>query len=423
MGPPGGPGLYVENYDALRALDATIWPSGYQAVVGGYNNVGDGGFGVFFYSPAASNDDNDGTILAPTNAIGRWFRIYSGAVDVRWFGAVGDGATNDATAIQNAINYLEGTDNGGALYLPANEYLIETAISIAGTKNLRVFGDGWGPGGTVISVSGAINGLEMGSGSADRTVDLRIEGMHIQGDDTDTPIGIVVNRLHDIVLNDIKLTAFTVAGVDMNMAYNNRLNDLTIDGCDRGIIIDENNEYTRIENCKFLRCPNIGLHFRNGSCSGSKVINCRFEANDIALKLDAGTVENMESFGVIGCYFKDQVSANCRFGTDASAFFIDSLLFQNNEIKAGTVSAATNTVEFDLCRKPTLIGNTFNSANVVTSANVVDLVDLGNTYNSSTPPTELQFGNPDGLFAKLPTSDPAVTDQLWNDGGVVSVSP
>src|SRR5690348_5897414 len=73
MGPPGGNGLYVTNYDALRALDASQWPDGYQAVVGGYEEVNDGGWGLFVYVPSSTTSDNDGTVLEPTNGTGRWF--------------------------------------------------------------------------------------------------------------------------------------------------------------------------------------------------------------------------------------------------------------------------------------------------------------------------------------------------------------
>lgn len=423
MGPPGGPGLFVENYNALRALDATVWPQGYMATVGGHTNAGDGGFGVFMYIPTSTEDDNDGTILEPTNSIGRWTRLYVGPLSVQWFGAVADGATDDSTAIQNAIDYIESLTEGGELYLPAGDYALESALAISGLVNLHFFGAGWGPTGTRLMPTGVINCLEMGSGSADRTVDLRIENLAIVGDDTDTTIGIVVNRLHDMLINRVKIQDFVVGGVDMNMAYNNRLNDVIITNCERGMIIDENNEFTRLENCVISFCGSIGIHFRNGSCSGSKIMHCRFEHNDIAIQVDAGTVEVANAFGVIGCYFKDQASENCLFGTDASAFALNSLLFQNNEIKAGLGSAAANNVTFDRCNKVTLIGNDFNTCDVITTVNVTNLIDLGNTYTSSAQPTEVQFGNPDGnLQAHVPTTDPTTTDQIWSDSQVMTLS-
>lgn len=58
-------------------------------------------------------------------------------VSVKEYGAVGDGTTNDTTAIQNAANALS---TGGTLYFPAGTYIIGTAIFI--NSNTLVLGDG-----------------------------------------------------------------------------------------------------------------------------------------------------------------------------------------------------------------------------------------------------------------------------------------
>jgi hypothetical protein len=83
-----------------------------------------------------------------------------------------------------------------------------------------------------------------------------------------------------------------------------------------------------------------------------------------------------------------------------------------------------NNVTFDRCDSPVSMSNTFNNCNVITTANCAGLVDLGNSYVASAVPTVVQLGNQSGnLSATLPAVDPAVTDELWNDGGIVTVSP
>lgn len=423
MGPPGGPGTYVNSLALLRLLDPTSFPDGYMAQVAGYAEPGDGGGGIFQYIITATDADNDGTIVEPSTGNGRWFRIYSGAVNVKWFGAPPDGSTDALAAVQAAIDFVESLATGGQVFVPAGTYFLSGSLEVSGLVGIHIFGEGWGPTGSAFITDTNILMLHLGDGGADRTADVKVSDLRFDGDGA-AEIGIQVDRLHQILLDRVRIEECTVAGVDMNMAYNNELRDLYIDGCDRGVIIDENNEYTLIFRCKVYNSATAGIHFRNGSCSGSKVMFCDIESNQVGIKVDAGSVEGVESMGIIGNYFKDQVADNCLFGTDVSTLWIDSLLFQNNEIKAGTAGPGTNTVTFDRCRKPVSMCNTFNDCDVVTDVTVVDLVDLGNTYNGSNVPTVVQLGNQgDNLSVQVPTVDPAVTDEIFSNSGVLEVSP
>jgi len=61
-------------------------------------------------------------------------------ISVKDFGAVGDGLTNDLTAIQNAIAALSG---GGTLYFPAGNYFVTGKIEIT-ANGVSILGDGRG---------------------------------------------------------------------------------------------------------------------------------------------------------------------------------------------------------------------------------------------------------------------------------------
>lgn len=63
-----------------------------------------------------------------------------GAISVKAYGAVGDGTTNDTTAIQAAINAA--IASGKALFLPAGTYLLSAQLSI--TSALTIYGEGYG---------------------------------------------------------------------------------------------------------------------------------------------------------------------------------------------------------------------------------------------------------------------------------------
>jgi hypothetical protein len=83
-------------------------------------------------STSITNDPGQGLFVAPasapTGASGAWVRSYSGALNVKWFGAIGDGTTDDTTAIQRAINYacLLGV---AKIFFPSGIYLV-TNLSI-----------------------------------------------------------------------------------------------------------------------------------------------------------------------------------------------------------------------------------------------------------------------------------------------------
>lgn len=66
-------------------------------------------------------------------------RIYAGAIDVRSYGAVGDGSTDDTAAITNAISALPA--NGGTVYFPAGNYLISRTINITDNKDVTLRGE------------------------------------------------------------------------------------------------------------------------------------------------------------------------------------------------------------------------------------------------------------------------------------------
>ena len=61
------------------------------------------------------------------------------SVSVKDFGAVGDGVTDDTTAIQAAVNATI-TNSGGNLFLPSGTYLISSALSIPSSSGWRIYG-------------------------------------------------------------------------------------------------------------------------------------------------------------------------------------------------------------------------------------------------------------------------------------------
>jgi len=115
----------VPSVDGLRASPVR---SGSMMTLG-YYAESDGGGGIFAWSAASTAADNGGTIICPTGhtTAGRWVRVWSDEINVRWFGARGNGVADDYAAIvaaQSALGFA-----GGTLFFPAGTYNVSQHLT------------------------------------------------------------------------------------------------------------------------------------------------------------------------------------------------------------------------------------------------------------------------------------------------------
>lgn len=137
-----GDAIYANTVAALKAVPVTDLLNGQQCHVASYSTVGDAGGGKWVYVAGSSATETVGTIVAPNSGTGRWFRVFDGVVNAKWFGAKGDGVTDDTSAINAAITFVSATQNGGVVFLPAGTYL---AVGIAMKANVTLQGEGRKP--------------------------------------------------------------------------------------------------------------------------------------------------------------------------------------------------------------------------------------------------------------------------------------
>ncbi len=109
----------------------------------------DGRSGHFKWSSAnhaadVTADTQSGIYVAPgsdlTGASGAWVRQHEGAVNVRWFGAVGDDIFNDAIPFQSAFDFA--FDNGKSVFIPVGDYRIESQLNYR--PYVHIYGEGTG---------------------------------------------------------------------------------------------------------------------------------------------------------------------------------------------------------------------------------------------------------------------------------------
>ena len=103
-----------EAYTVSTIADLASVPSSYTTAI--VKDLDRGG--TFIWS--STGTANDGTVF--TGATGYWTRQYSGAVNVKWFGAKGDGVTDDTT-ISNLVFSLYKD-----VYYPIGNYLISGVV-------------------------------------------------------------------------------------------------------------------------------------------------------------------------------------------------------------------------------------------------------------------------------------------------------
>lgn len=103
----------------------------------GYYESGDGGGGpvrVWKHSGVAGTYvDNGGSIIVPTGGDGSaaWLWDHSGPVNVKWFGAKGDGVSDDTVAIQNSVEKFK------SVIIPQGIYKITSGIDFSYTDYIE----------------------------------------------------------------------------------------------------------------------------------------------------------------------------------------------------------------------------------------------------------------------------------------------
>lgn len=130
---------HVSDLASLRAAT----PEGNAGVIlAGRTARGDGGGGLFYHDPADTTSQDDGALTVVTGGGKRFKRVFSGAYDVRWFGAKGDGVADDTAAIQAAIDAAISFGLGASVFVPRGTYRLTSTPTIAAVQGLRFTGSG-----------------------------------------------------------------------------------------------------------------------------------------------------------------------------------------------------------------------------------------------------------------------------------------
>ena len=203
--------------------------------------------------------------------------------NVKDFGAVGDGVTDDTAAIQAAID----CENVDKLYFPTGTYLINETVNLR--SNIKLYGEG------VIKIAGSATTTDM----------IRIDGFD----------NIVVDGLKfETTLNNTDASSFnrstSVLWSNMIAFHITNSNNISIMNSDftnfeYAFKVDGNSDFNNnvlVENCKINNSP---MPIYVSYTDNFKVRNCRMEAPECASHLDH------HIYG--SAYCKNHIIENCEF--------------------------------------------------------------------------------------------------------------
>ena len=347
---------YVATIAALQANTETF-PT--VIVVKNHSTAGDQGGGTFWRDDAdTTSADNSGTIVVDANSK-RWKRINSeNNVNAKWFGATGDGTTDDTSAIQAAIDYAA-TTNGGTVFLPEGSYLI-TGLSIPAFVYLRGSGERgtrllFNASSDAIAVGGTASSVYYNCGVTDLSIimtdtaatGIRSKGvvggefssLYIEGPiaASRTTAGIIIdganassffNDVKDVICNHIHtgyqlLTSGSQLPTNTNFRNCSNFGDVSTDTTSICLLVATNCGNGSTWNGGNAEACGYGLYYQTSA--GSTVIEgLRLEGNTLDIYLD--TTPNQQTFiGLINLN-QAKISDNSGTGWDKHSYIgcIDS---------------------------------------------------------------------------------------------------
>ena len=406
----------VQNYEALRAYN-----SGAPIVF-----VKASGIEGYFKRVTGSYTDDGGVTIVGTN---KFVRIAPDLkhVNVKWFGAVGDSTTDDASAKDAALAYCI-ANQPATLFFPAGTYRITTAIFAYKPENVNIEGAGinqtyiypvnvdgiyfrsdttefvtdpnfgfaemrdWQVSNLTIrrvgsnSFSGRKYGIYMSGGFNSKVEKVRIEEFFATAGGG---VGIGL-RMDNPVAGDVDAVQHTV------------LDHVFITQCDTGIVTKLRNT-TLFQHVEVDQCKKVGVVFRNGSvvwnqgmCQGS--VNCGiYIANS-----DPFVIKGIEINGV---HFEGNAYTAPKYGTIYKPDNTDAthIVMTNCYLSSPGASRL-----FNIKR----IQNSRFTNNVYAGNATTDTIHLTSLY-------DVRWGNDNYTSLKLVTSDCYIS-WLNGSGGTVA---
>ncbi len=392
---------FLPKVDALRQKIGTF--DGDAIYVRGYANDNDGGGGHFVWrvDGFTAANDNGGTIITPTitnPTSGRWVRNFEGtAINVKWFGIMGDGTTDYSPQLQSLINLFKDT-RGIKIVFSKGIYRLKdinvpTGFTFSGEQ---VVSHDFNYDTPVIIRP--VEGAQYIFKFSNETKNASLENLNIDGEAT---------------TNGQSLIAAVLFNGAANRLYNNN-----IVYCKQHCVVSNKLIVSRIENNMFqgLYVPPGGtppslpygsdtsvdnghlgvLHFSHANMGGDYgIVDCWILNNQIGMSPYYGNLRNSnrKAVALLGNKFNISViSGNIFQNGDKGAFLLDCALnrYSSNRYEFNGSSG----LELMRCTESILTGETFLGNSMAAGGTYDDVVIDTSTSPSDQKSSGLTFVNP-----------------------------
>ena len=293
----------ITNYAALATTGGFF---GDKVYLLGHTVAGKGG--GYFIAKSSTGLTNDGGMTVINGALA-WVRDSTEVANVHMFGALGDGTTNDTTAIQAWLNYIYNTAATGVA--PAGTYLTSGA-TLPWNAGRRVKVVGAGRGATSFKKIGADSGAVFSffiSSGAYLELNLHLQDFFIEAPGYSSVNGINFDAAALVTMSRIRVNSCFV-GIEGKGLLVSALRDVDTSGNVVGMRFRRGSggsqPYTNavlLENCRANGNSNWALDYGEGS--GLYIRTCDFESNGTTGDVNTGgiiirdTVDDETGFALI----------------------------------------------------------------------------------------------------------------------------
>jgi parallel beta-helix repeat protein len=251
---------------------------------------------------------------------------FADVVNVKDFGAVGDGVTDDTAAIQAAINAAN-TAGGGTIIIPkpAIKYLVTSAIVVSAAAPITIIGEGM----PEIFSSNSSGGNIFTIGSAPlKQPFIRLQGLYIRGT-AGGGSAIRADYIANLVIEGCSIYQAGGNGVVLDNCYTFRLENTQINesGSSGLYLTGASGNGGIVDRCKFYNHSGVGAGGVYIEAAGSSHYGVVIRDSTIEFNTRGIYLTDCDTATIEGCYFEQNVAWAILTPTGAA---VRSLNINNN---------------------------------------------------------------------------------------------